>query len=372
MIGFLKTSFGQTTCLLLGTKWERVTLKKLLQLLTLLLAGSLALYCLADFTLNQRTLTSLTPRFFFKHYGCQIIKRLPKLLPLCAAICSLRVLWLLKRTGEWIALETAGISIYRISAPFVRFGSICCLLGATAFELLYPKVAASIRLFEQKPLESLTQPHILYPNSRDGSSSTCLIYLYYQPSAQADSSGVFRRGFFRFGPTKWVYFDSLQFFEKFARIKSAVQLDFASQELQPRKEKTLLLPSQIDLASLSRQAIPAEDQNLVQLYQAAKLMPRNALSGAYYHYRLQQVLMPLWAIYMALALTLSPLGRVAALPFAAAFVLLATLEALDQVGLILSSYHLLAPLWMWLPFTALLSIWLKWIYIGHPRSKSGG
>lgn len=370
MIASLKTSLRQALCLLIGTKWERVTLKKLLQLLALLLAASLALYCLADFTLNQRKLTSLTPRFFLKHYGCQIIKRLPKLLPLCGAICSLRVVWLLRRSGEWMALETTGVSIYSMSAPLVRFGLICCLLGGIAFELLYPKVAQSIRLFEQKPLESLTQPHILYPHSLDGNNSICLIYLYYQPSAQTDSSGVFRRGFFRYSETRWVYFDSLQFFEKFARIKSAVQLDFASEELQPRRDKTLLLPNRVDLASLSRQAVPAEDQNLMQLYEAAKLLPRNALAGAYYHYRVQQALMPLWAIYMALALSLSPIGKVAALPFAAAFVLLATLEALDQVGLILSSYHLLAPLWMWLPFTALLGIWLKWIYIDQLGSKS--
>lgn len=351
----------------IGTKWERIFLEKLLRMSALLLIAGLALYCLADFSLNQRQLTDLSPRFFAKHYACQAVKRLPKLLPLCGAICTLRALWQMRRSGEWIALETAGISIARISAPLVRYGLISCLLGGLAFEALYPKVAANLRYYEQRPPQSPANPRILYPSSKQEGSSTCLVYLHYQPSAQINSSGVFQRGFFRPNDSLWIYFDSLQFFEKFARIKNAIQLDLSSRELSPRRERTLLIPHRVDLTSLSRQTVPAEDQNLAQLSQAAKLIPGNALAGAYYHYRVQQVLMPLFAVYMALALFLSSLNRFSALSLAAAFVLLAILEGLDQVGLILSSYHLLGPFWLWVPFTALCGIWLKSIYFRQFR-----
>ena len=345
----------------LGTIWERETLGKLLGQLVLLLGAIMGFYCIADISLNQRSLQSLTPLFLAENYGCQFIKRLPQLLPLCAALCALRTLASSRESGEFVALNSSGISLRRLSAPFLRFGIFCSFWGACAFEVLYPMVAGHLRQFEQKNFPHLNPPHILYLKSRMDGTRSCLVYSRYQPNALSESSGVFQRGFFRHGTASWIYFDSMQFFQNFAHIHRSIRIDFGEDGVRATRKKSLLIEHQFDLAGLSRQAIPPEDLGLLQLRQAARQLPSNSFLKAYFHYRLQQVGGAFWSVLCALFISLrSRPGRNSLITVQTLF-LTTGLEAISRVILILSGYHLLQPLWIWLPFALPLALWLAWL-----------
>lgn len=346
---------------LFGTVWEREALGKLLGQLALLLGAIMAIYCIADISLNQRSLQSLTPHFLAEYYGCQFVKRLPQILPYCAALCAMRTLVSYRESGELIALNSSGISVRRISAPFMRFAIFCTFWGTCAFEVLYPMVAGHLRQFEQKHFPHLTPPHILYLKPKEDGTPSSMIYSEYQPNARAVSSGVFQRGFYRDGAKSWIYFDTIQFFEKFAHIQRAIRINFSDDGVQTSRVNTLLIEHQFDLAGLSRQAVPPEDLGLLQLRRATRQLPRNAFTIAYFHYRLQQSVGTFWSVICTLFLSLRARAGRNSLIFAKILFLLTSLEAISRVVLILSGYHLLQPLWIWLPFGAPLVLWLIWI-----------
>lgn len=344
---------------LTGTIWERAALSKLCRLLALMLATAFGIYCLADLILNQRTLKALTPYFLIEHYACHIVKRLPKLLPLCTFLCALRFLTTLVRSGEWTSLQSSGVSFRQISAPLVRFGLISCLWSSAAFEALYPLVASSLRIFEESPQPPLTSPHMLFLDREKRGLQSCLIFWSYRDCAQKDSSGLFRRGFFCPESGNWIYFDTLQFFPGCAQLRDTITLKFDGPKIESSSAKTLLIPFKIDLDSLIRQTIPAEDLNLWQLSKERGKVPRNATADAYFHYRLLQLLTPLWAIYLAFALFISSKMRLGIGSAFLGLLILVFFDALCQIGVILSGFHLLRPIWLWLGFLPPLALWAR-------------
>lgn len=342
-----------------GTIWERATLAQLCRLLATLLALAFGVYCLADLILNQRALSKLTPYFLLEHYACHIIKRLPKLMPLCTFLCALGILSKKARRGEWTALQSSGISFWQISIPFLRFGLISCFCSMAAFEALYPVVASTLRIFEERPQQLISSPHILFLDREETGLQSCVVFWNYRDCAQKDSSGIFSRGFFCPKAGDWIYFDTLQFLPGYAQLRNAICWKFGDKAIEAKRAKTVILPIQIDLKALVRQTLPAEDLSLWQLSKERGKIPRNATAGAYFHYRLIQLLAPLWSIYLAFALFSSSGKWPGAGSAFLGILILVSLDALWQIGVILCGFHLMRPLWLWIGFLPPIFLWSR-------------
>lgn len=347
---------------LAGSIWERAVLANLCWLLLKILATALGIYCLADLVLNQRILGGSSPSFLLQHYSCHIIKRLPRLLPFCSLLCVFRLLRYLVRSGEWNALISSGVSIGQISLPFARFGLIASIWGFAAFETLYPIAANNLRVFETSPELRSSLPKILFIDSKNSERDLKLVFTSYRESVQKESSGVYQRGFISSDPKVWIFFETLQFFPGFAQLRNSVQFSFQDQTVKTQQIKTSLLPHDVDVEKLVRQTIPAEDLNLWQLKKETQRSPHNFLPKAYYQYRLLQQLTPFWSIFLAFALFKRAQFQVSIKTAVFGISALLGLDAICQIAVIFSGFHMLRPIWMWLLFIPPLCFWLFNIY----------
>lgn len=115
------------------------------------------LYAISDYSAHIQEFfksQSIPVNKVLLYYFHQLIKQLHLLLPLALLITSMKILIALNRNFELVALQSAGLSLQKIAAPFFMAGIICTTLLYISGESLYPRAERQIELFQNHYLSS--------------------------------------------------------------------------------------------------------------------------------------------------------------------------------------------------------------------------
>ena len=114
----------------------------LMPLLYLLLAFTL-LFVIADLMDNASGFlsSSASPVMMLKYYSLQLPSLVIFIVPICLLLATLYSLSMLTRHSEIIAMRASGVSVYRITRPYMLMGFICFLFTAGVNEYTGPKFA---------------------------------------------------------------------------------------------------------------------------------------------------------------------------------------------------------------------------------------
>jgi lipopolysaccharide export system permease protein len=129
---------------MLNKIWQRYIFKDLLKCFGFFLLAFFLLYMLADFSTHVQDFIKegkFSVLKIISYYLSQIFKRMPLLLPLALLISTIKVLSSLNLHKELVALQSSGLELKKILAPFWVLACFCTLLGYVNEELVIPRIA---------------------------------------------------------------------------------------------------------------------------------------------------------------------------------------------------------------------------------------
>ncbi len=161
------------------TLWQRHLLLETLKLFFLFLGCFLALYIAIDYSMQMQRFArshELHILDIATYYGFQVIKRANLLIPLALLVATIRVLTSLNSRRELLAMQAGGLSLRKISGPFLLLGITATLFNLYSIEFLLPHATEYIDRFAHQHLKPLPsekkQKRLRVVNLKDGSSLT--------------------------------------------------------------------------------------------------------------------------------------------------------------------------------------------------------
>lgn len=153
--------------------WQRYLFKQIIPLFLLIIFSLLFLYVFIDYSTHGKAFTGVPLHAIALSYLYQFSTQAPILLTLALLLTTIKVLTSLSHRREIVALASAGISLKKLSQPFIFLALLCMGLLYANFEWLEPVAEVKLEAFKSEHLkkEHLSMPHQL--QLQDGS---CLFY----------------------------------------------------------------------------------------------------------------------------------------------------------------------------------------------------
>lgn len=137
------------------TIWERYFLKELAKGFFLFLGAFWFLYVLIDYSSHAKAFSQsqipLQEAAIF--YGCMFVRRIDLVVPFGLLLATMRTLISLNLNNELVAMLAGGISIKRLTRPFLLTGLFCTALMYLSEEFLLPPSQLTFRTLEDQYLK---------------------------------------------------------------------------------------------------------------------------------------------------------------------------------------------------------------------------
>lgn len=132
--------------------WQRYILSHLLKTTLFATLALFVLYCLIDYSVHMKKFSkaAFTSYDTLMYYVCHFSELLLLLIPFCLLISIIRVAIKMSSTHELTALLVSGLTLKKITVPFVLFASAISCLLLINMEYIEPLTTRHLNYLEQK------------------------------------------------------------------------------------------------------------------------------------------------------------------------------------------------------------------------------
>lgn len=144
----------------------RYLLREHLRVLALCLFGLVAVYIIVDFIEKIRRFLSYQaePHLILRYFALKLPSVAFQITPLAILMACLLTLAILSRGNEILAMRSSGVSLYRVTLPFLMVALLVSLVMLWANDALIPRANLQAETLREVQIEGRTQSAMLQGN----------------------------------------------------------------------------------------------------------------------------------------------------------------------------------------------------------------